>query len=590
MIELIDLSTEDCSPFLELINAEGQRLIGLDDGVAVGITDDGIPAGAIVAELDDSCSATIVSLFVKEDKRRQGIGTELLYRALSLLLKKESIVRLEAEFASIAGDETGLYEFFGKMDFRFERDEKHGAYLIMLSDASEDGVLKKASSQGVVPYSKTMLQIKNRISAAHPMLYKVNIDENVSCVAGTYDNEDTCPDCLLFTKEEDTLVMVWADSSLDKLNLVRMLKFASDEALNLYGPLTKIRIPYINENSKKLIVKMMGEKAVSVESVWRVVLPVEQDQTEADETETRKTKKGNYLADVTRPDSKLFESFLPKEVFSSFIEDNTLSLIGFCSGNKACGAAVVRFMPEESELCWICVAPEKKNGIDDYEFFNKLLIQLYQRGNRSISVFMPVGENEWAEEMFKVYGITYKDSGTGIVHTTLERFLAGDLSAKKPSKNCKPLKDVTDKELAYICNAAAKAGVDYVKMPIRKEDYSDELSAVAFTDGKPAGIILVSRLEENSLAVPYLYTTTSNPTAVLELIRYATEAIKESYPPETKIDIPFVEKKIVDLVESKGNALSVVRNKRGTISLDFIERAYVGAEAEVSMSMKGYVV
>ena len=89
MIELIDLSTEDCSPFLELINAEGQRLIGLDESAAVGITEDGAPAGAVVAELNDSCSARIVSLYVKEEKRRQGIGTELLYRVLSICLKKK---------------------------------------------------------------------------------------------------------------------------------------------------------------------------------------------------------------------------------------------------------------------------------------------------------------------------------------------------------------------------------------------------------------------------------------------------------------------------------------------------------------------
>ena len=83
----------------------------------------------------------------------------------------------------------------------------------------------------------------------------------------------------------------------------------------------------------------------------------------------------------------------------------------------------------------------------------------------------------------------------------------------------------------------------------------------------------------------YLYTTTPNPSAVLELIRYASEAIAAAYPPETRIDIPFVEKKIVEMTETKGNPLSIVRNKRGRISLDYIKSAMERAQAEMETEL-----
>ena len=598
MIEIYDLSEEDSTPFCEFMTSEVQAMLNTDSCSAVGISEDGTPVGAVVANIKNSDAAGIVSLFVKEDRRRRGYGTELIYRVLTLLSRKEDLSCIEADFAVTEGDDNGLYEFFSALDFKLEADDMHGAFMISLAEAAESEIFKKASSHGVTPYSKATLQSKNMIKAAHPMLNSVEIDEKVSCVATAGGEGDSCPDCLLFTKEEDTLVMVWADSSEDKLNLVRMLKFAVEETIKAYGVQTKVRIPYINENSKKLIVKMMGEKAVTAETVWNAALPVfDTGEVEESEAQTQaspkaekmnikqRRRKMNYLVRLGKSDLKLFEGFLSAETRESVLEDDTLSVIGFCSGDTACGAAVLRFMPEESELYWLNMAPEVRNGSDDHSFFTKLLTLLCREGNDSVSVLLPVGENVWAQDLFKVFGITYEDSGTGVIHTTLERFLGGGFAPKKPSKNCKALTDVTDKELSYICGAAIKAGVDYVKLPINRADYSGTLSAVSYEDGKPVGIMLIEQTAEDLLTVSYLYTTTPNPSAVLELIRYASEAIAAAYPPETRIDIPFVEKKIVEMTETKGNPLSIVRNKRGRISLDYIKSAMERAQAEMETEL-----
>jgi hypothetical protein len=292
-----------------------------------------------------------------------------------------------------------------------------------------------------------------------------------------------------------------------------------------------------------------------------------------------------YLVTVTKDDISKFESFMSREAITSFLEDETLSLIGFCSGDTAYGVAMIRFMEVESELYWLYMAPEVRNGTDDYDFFMRLLTMLYRRGNSSITVFMPAGENRWAEDLFRSYDIIYEDSGTGVIHTTLERFLGGNLAPKKLSKNCRPLMDVPNKDLNYICNAAEKAGVDYVKMPVNRDDYLGIVSAVFYEKNDPAGIILVKQSAEDTLTVSYLCAITPNPAAVLDLIRYASEAVKNSYSLETKLEIPFVDSKLADTTMSRGNPVSIVRNKRGRISLDFIESAMSEAAAEVAAEM-----
>ena len=273
MIELFDLSTEDATPFLNMITAEGQRFLSGDAGAAVGISEEGKPVGAIVCEISDAFLARIVSLFVKEDRRRKGFGTELVYQALNLLLRKESICRLDVRFTSDS-ENPGIYEFFDAMSFSMSQDETHGAYSLSLLDAGEVPVLKKASSQGITPYARVTRPVKNKIFEAHPMLLRCEIEESISCVADAGKDDVESHDCLIFTKEDNTLVMVWAESTNDKLDLVKMLKYALDKAVEKYGTDISVRIPYINEASKKLIIKMMGEKAVHTESVWDAELSV----------------------------------------------------------------------------------------------------------------------------------------------------------------------------------------------------------------------------------------------------------------------------------------------------------------------------
>ena len=149
----------------------------------------------------------------------------------------------------------------------------------LLKDAVESEIIEKAPDNNIIHYRDADPEIKNRLIAAHPSLKYIishhEIEQDISCFVCREAGEDGIPDCLIIGKEDDELVMMWAQSRDNKMDLLRLLKFALDEACKKYDMQQRIRIPYINDQSKKLILKILGEKAVVSETVWTASLPLD---------------------------------------------------------------------------------------------------------------------------------------------------------------------------------------------------------------------------------------------------------------------------------------------------------------------------
>ena len=283
MIEITEVSKDNIGAFSDLILPSERAGIVNSDTVSVGVYEDDVPVGAVMARITDEGFAVVTSFMVKKEKRGRGFGTNLLYEVLQQLLKKESISRLELRFSADDEETEGLRAFLTDVGFEMTEDETHGAYTLNIADAEQVPSFKKASTAGIRAYSNTGLQIRNKIIAAHPMLAGMVIEDAVSCIVEEEPKKGGIHDCLLFAKFPnlpDTLVMVWAESSNNMLDLVRMLKFSLDAVLKKYGTDVKIRIPYIHEHSKKLIEKLMGEKLTKTETVWNAVLPITYEEQE----------------------------------------------------------------------------------------------------------------------------------------------------------------------------------------------------------------------------------------------------------------------------------------------------------------------
>lgn len=283
-MELIDLNVEQKESFYELITWDGIAALRSGDSVAIGLLIEDEPAGAIVADPGVDGEAEILSLYVKPEHRRKGYGTELVYQALTMLYSVDNMYRLVLSFTENEKEGAELREFLGFHDFELEEDKEHGSFSFTLEDAVSSKFLSGGDTKNVSSLSESKSSVKNSIYGKHRHLRHFidngAINENLSCIVPK-EGTDKDPACLIIGEEDDHLVIAWAETSENGIELVYMLKHAVEKGMEEYGPYKKVVVPYINSFSKKIVEKILGDKAVSCEKVWNAALDLEWTMDEA---------------------------------------------------------------------------------------------------------------------------------------------------------------------------------------------------------------------------------------------------------------------------------------------------------------------
>lgn len=274
-MELIDLNVEQKESFYELITWEGIVALRTGDSVAIGLKKDDEPVGAIVADPGVDGEAEIISLFVKPEHRRKGYGTELMSQTLTMLFSVDNIYRLVFSFVENEKEGADLRAFIQYLEFELVEDEEHGSYTFSLGDIASSKFVSGISTENVVSLSESLSSVKNSILGKHPHLRHFTdsglLNEKLSCVVKS-DRNDNSPACLIIGDEDDHLVVAWAETTENGAELMYMLKYAVDKGIEEYGDYKMITVPYINASSKKIVEKLLGEKAVSSEKVWNATL------------------------------------------------------------------------------------------------------------------------------------------------------------------------------------------------------------------------------------------------------------------------------------------------------------------------------
>ncbi len=281
MVEIFDLKDKKPFEYYSMLTREGQESFDNEEAIVFGLSVDGKSAGAIAMEPDGEGAVNITSLYICPEFRRKGFGTELVYTAASYIVNAEGVYRIEATIAESDDieDGDGLRKFFEWLDFKMEKDEEHGAYSVTIGDISGCDVISKAKPGEFYPYNRILSAVKNRVILEHPALTDAigngKIEEDMSFFADNDLEAGEMSDCIVFVREDRDIVMAWAQAENNKMNLVKLFRSAFEAAEKKYGPDQVVRIPYINENSKKLIGKILGDTARETEIVWKGVFPLE---------------------------------------------------------------------------------------------------------------------------------------------------------------------------------------------------------------------------------------------------------------------------------------------------------------------------
>lgn len=226
---------------------------------ALGAVIDGLPVGTGVVRFKDD-EARLISLYVVEEYRKQGIGTEICSQLLNTVMSVPDITSFNASYTEKEGEEafTGFFE-----SLYFDIEKVGVDYTITVMDTINAPELQKikVTDSRAIPYNKLTSKEKNLLLNEETDLTEYikngQLREDLSFVI--LDDKGTkirC--CLIFAEVDNELVVAWANTT-DAVSLLAKIILSSFLQIEAKEPLGKvIHLPAINEKSDKLLHNLFG--------------------------------------------------------------------------------------------------------------------------------------------------------------------------------------------------------------------------------------------------------------------------------------------------------------------------------------------
>ncbi len=208
------VSTPD-NNLMALIPLSVRPLLGSGDAICLGNYDeDGLPKGALVASVDEQNVCRIESLFVLEEYRRRGFGTELI-EGLKKVCVGENLTGIIAEWAEPGMEE--FSDFYASIPFAKGKDG-NTVFVVPLKEGADFVVPGEEKKAGVEPVQMKELSTMTRINWTsrfgvdiHPSLDPHNLDGRLLSNHSYFicDGDDVTG-FLLATRLDDNTVSVAA--------------------------------------------------------------------------------------------------------------------------------------------------------------------------------------------------------------------------------------------------------------------------------------------------------------------------------------------------------------------------------------------
>lgn len=246
-----------------------------------------------------------------------------------------------------------------------------------------------------------------------------------------------------------------------------------------------------------------------------------------------------------------YAHMIPEWLFTSPKEGGEVQFFGMSDSGIPCGAAVLSREEDVLTLLYIYVEKAYRGEGRGQRFFAELLHRAYHSSDRIFRVRYIPGEYPKLERLLSGYPFVQEEEAVGSFSCTL-----GELQKLKylqgAGSNVKALSECTEESLRPLYQEIAAREDDLVEMPLDRQDYIAECSAVALENGKPAGLLLVREDKEGEMSIPYLVNYSENITAPVDMIRFALQEGGKKYSPETICRFAVVSEKLLQLLEKLG--------------------------------------
>jgi len=249
--------------------------------------------------------------------------------------------------------------------------------------------------------------------------------------------------------------------------------------------------------------------------------------------------------------------------------DDSMEVWGMEIGGEPCGAAVISREPGIVVLMHLYVAEKYRNSGRGGDFLFDLMYDAYTQGVAQFRVEYITEQFPKMDRLLRSYPMKKETmEQMGNVECTL-----GELAEIKALQGSygqvKALSQCTEEGLSRLYREVIARELDVVELPLRKDDYLADCSAVAMENGEPKGLLLVKKAEDG-VFIPYIVNLSQNAAAPIEMIRFSIQKGSESFSKETVCHFAIINEALLALFEKMG--IRVRKMQRFTLDLSYFEK------------------
>ena len=233
------------------------------DTFALGVIDNEMPLGAIVVKCSPP-TAEVISFYVVEEFRRLGIGSSLLFEALTDVMALPEISEFVIPYTE-AMDEDLYSSFFEGIEM--DVIEVGAEYRIKASDALSSSLLLSHMSQEDIPvyaYEELLSTERKMLFLEGAGLYDYflqgKIREDLVFVVMD-ESRRNYKACIAFVEEDDELILAWLHVENSPMIMMELLHRAMKKVEENGEQDKIIRIPTINSVSDAIVQKLFPDKS-----------------------------------------------------------------------------------------------------------------------------------------------------------------------------------------------------------------------------------------------------------------------------------------------------------------------------------------
>ena len=242
-----------------------------------------------------------------------------------------------------------------------------------------------------------------------------------------------------------------------------------------------------------------------------------------------------------------YKEFIPEAYLNHYELGEPIVFYGLVYEDLICGIVVLELGGNEINVLYVNIMKEYITYFEEY--ISLLKYELCIIADRIIWEFI---EDEVLAEILRKSGFVISKGEKAVFKFSISSFANAttlNTNYNSNSNNVISLGEIDNITIKKFFETIADAGKDLVETPRHGGEYIEECSVIYIENDVPTGILLIKGNQEEGLAIPYMYSASKNPMAIVEMMRFTLQQARKRYDKNIPCKTYIIEPKLVSIVE-----------------------------------------